>query len=625
MSSDTPIKDHGAERQLFLWRTVVAGVIMALMVGGLITRLAYLQVVEHGYYTLRSDDNRTRVQVVPPVRGLIYDRNGIVLADNLPAYRLEIIPEQVADIDATLDRLAEVVTISDRDRQRFFERMRKQPRFRGIPIRLNLSQREVARFEVNRRDFPGLEIRAGLTRHYPMGEVAAHLIGYVGGITEADQLIIDDKRYRGSTHIGRTGVEASHEDKLHGRPGSRLLETNAMGRALRELSFTPPQPGESLYLTVDAHIQRVAYQALGNHAGSVVALDPKTGGVLAMVSKPSFEPGLFVDGISRKNYQQLLDHPFRPLFNRSLQGQYPPGSTVKPVMALAALDRNSIDPTRRVWCPGYIQLPGSDRRWRDWKREGHGWLNMQEAIFRSSDVYFYKLGMDLGIDAMHRYATLFGLGHRTGVDLPRENAGLMPSREWKNGTRQQPWFPGETLNTVIGQGFMSATPLQLAHMTAELATRGNAKQPHVLMASQRDSNASREPYQPPAAEPIRLADESDWSVVAQAMESVVHARRGTANVYVDQGLNYRMAGKSGTAQVAALAQDEEAPEYDEIEHRFRDHALFVAYAPADDPEIAVAVVAEHGGGGSSTAGPIARRVIDAALEGPRLVQSDNAR
>lgn len=621
MPADTPIKNHAAERHLFLVRTIVAGLLMAVLLGLLITRLVFLQGVKHGYYDTRSDENRMRVQVAQPVRGLIYDRNGVVLADNLPSYRLEIVPEQVKDLHAAIDRLGEIIEVRKMDRERFFDRMRKEPRFRGTPIRLNLSQTEVARFEVNRANFPGMEIRAGLTRHYPMGEVAAHLVGYVGGITERELFIHDEKRYRGATHIGKVGAEYSYESLLHGQPGSRILEANAAGRALRQLQFNRPTPGHSLYLTIDSQLQSAAYEALGDHDGAVVAINPRTGGVLAMVSKPSFDPSLFVDGISHKNYDVLINDKHRPLFNRALQGQYPPGSTVKPIMALAALETHVIDPNRKVFCPGFIQLPGSKRKYRDWKRSGHGWLNLDQAIYRSSDVYFYKLGLDLGIDNIYRYASMFGLGQRTGIDMPRENSGLMPSREWKRGARHLPWYPGETLNTVIGQGFMTATPLQLAQMTALIAQRGRGRRPHILMASEDTANGNMQSVNTKTFPPIELNNDRNWGLVIKGMEDVVQAPRGTAHYYIGRDAPYRIAGKSGTAQVAGLAQDEAAPDEKDVERRFRDHALFIAFAPAQDPRIAVAVIVEHGGGGSSTASPIARQVMDAYLLGARPLQT----
>ena len=621
MAADNAIKNHAAERSMFLLRTAVAGAVIAVLVGVLLFRVSYLQVLRHGYYETRSQDNRMRVQVMPPVRGLIYDRNGVILADNLPAYRLEIVPEQVEDLSTTLDRLANIIEIRDADRDRFHERVAKTPRFRGVPIRLNLSQREVARFEVNRGDFPGVEIRAGLTRHYPLGAVAAHLVGYVGGITVQDLRRVDEKRYRGSNHIGKSGVEYSYESRLHGEPGSRVVETNASGRALRELEMNRPTAGESLYLTIDARLQKAAFDALGDQDGAVVAMDPNTGGLLALVSKPSYDPDLFVDGISHINYKRLITDPHKPLFNRALQGQYPPGSTVKPVMALAGLETDQIEADKQVWCPGFITLPGSNHRYRDWKRSGHGWVDMPEAIFRSSDVYFYKLGLKLGIDNIHRYGELFGLGARTGVDLPRENSGIMPSRAWKNGTRNQPWYPGETLNTIIGQGFMTTTPLQLAQMTSRIAGRGDGYKPHVLRAWKNPVDGSVTSSTPTPLRPIQLNDPAHWQVVIKGMEEVIGNPRGTAYHYVGQNLDYTIAGKSGSAQVTKLAQNEAAPDLEDVEHQFRDHALFVAFAPIENPEIAVAVLVEHGGGGSSVAGPVARQVIDAFRAQPPVLQA----
>ncbi|MDN5862162.1 MAG: penicillin-binding protein 2 [Salinisphaera sp.] len=623
MTADASLKNHRAERRLFVGRIAVAVLIMCLLTGVLLTRLAWLQIMQHEYYSLRSEENRTRVQLLQPVRGLIYDRNGVILAENLPAYRLEVIPAQVNNLQAAIDRLSRIMEIRSSDRERFFARVAQEPSYHSIPVRLNLSPREVAHFEVNSYRFPGMDVRAGLTRHYPLGKITAHLVGHVGGITAAELLFLKDQRYRGATLIGKTGVEDSYESLLHGYPGTRIVETNATGRPLRVLSESPPTSGRSIYLTIDAHLQTVAFRALGEHRGAVVAINPGTGAVLALVSKPSYNPNYFVGGISRKRYQALLHNPGNPLFNRALQGEYPPASTIKPMMALAALDQQTINPDKQVWCPGYITLPGSDRHWRDWLRSGHGWLNLTEAIYRSSDVYFYKLGLDLGIDAMHHYAVAFGLGHPTGIDLPGEAGGLMPSRAWKHGHRGVRWFPGETLNTAIGQGYVTATPLQLAQMAATIAQRGHAFQPHVLLASKSPGPGTMKRYTPKPVGPVTLDQNSYWELVIDAMEKVIHSPRGTAHRYVSGGLPYRMAGKSGTAQVHSLAQDQAAPDREDVARRRRDHALFIAFAPADDPRIAVAVVVEHGGGGSSTAGPIARQVTDAWLLGNRLVAAED--
>ncbi|RJS94644.1 penicillin-binding protein 2 [Salinisphaera sp. Q1T1-3] len=615
MAGDDAIKNHAAERRLFVIRTVVACGLLTLLIGLLFARIYYLQVYKHGYYETRSQDNRMRMAVVPPVRGLIFDRDGQLLANNRPAYQLEIVPEQVkGTVRQTIDRLGRIVDISDADRERFFSRLNQTPSFRGTPIKLSLTQAEVARFEVNREQFPGVDIRAGLTRHYPLGKYAAHIVGYVGGITERDLSNVDKKRYRGSSHIGKSGVELAYESALHGYPGSRVVETNASGRALRQLDETPAKAGDSLILTLDSGLQKAAYNALGDKDGAVVALDPQNGGVLALVSKPGYNPDLFVDGISHANYAKLISDPHKPLYNRALQGQYPPGSTIKPVMAIGALETGVIDPDKKVWCPGYITLPGSDHHYRDWKRSGQGWINLTQAIERSSDVYFYKLGMKLGIDDIHRYGSMFGLGHKTGIDLPRENAGIMPSREWKRGNRGQPWYPGETLITVIGQGYTTSTPLQLASMVSEIAERGHAYRPHVLKATKNPQSGEVTPYKPEALPPIQLKDERHWNTVINAMRGVIDNPHGTAHHYVGMNLKYPIAGKSGSAQVAGLPQNEVAPDLASIPYKLREHALFIAFAPIEHPKIAVAVLVEHGGGGSSVAGPIAREVIDHYLD-----------
>lgn len=620
MADDNEIKNHRAERHLVLSRALVAVLALCMLLGVLVARVGWLQIARHDYYQTRSQDNRMRMEIVQPVRGLIYDRNGTVLAQNLPAYRLVVVPEQVDDMGAALDRLSQYVEIRDSDRERLQQRLAATPSFRAVPIRLNLSEREVARFEVNRYRFPGMEIRAGLTRYYPLGRMMAHIVGYVGGVTGRQMMLLDDSRYRGATQIGKTGVEASYESKLRGYPGSRMVETNAVGRTVRKLQYDPPQSGKSLYLTLDARLQKVAFQALGDYSGAVVALDPKTGGVLAMVSKPSYNPNLFVGGISYKNYNRLLNNPRNPLYHRAIQGQYPPGSVVKPIMALAGLESGSIDPNKKVWCPGYVTLDGSDHRYRGWLRAGMGWVDMREALYRSSDVYFYKLAMKMGIDTIHHWASMFGLGRATGIDLPGENNGIMPSRAWKHAHRGTPWFPGETLITAIGQGYVTTTPLQLAEMVSLIAERGQGYLPHVLKAVQGDGDSAPQPVPLQPHKPIVVDNPQHWDVVIDGMRGVINNPRGTANNYAGRDLHYPMAGKSGTAQVTEIKQGVIAPDIEDMPWRLRPHALFIAFAPIKDPQIAVAVVVEHAGGGSSIGSPIARTVIDAWLldESPML-------
>lgn len=606
-------KNTWQEKRAFSNRVAVASAFVLLLLGVLIYRLVQLQSVQHEYFVTRSDENRMRVHPVVGVRGLIFDRNGVVLAENLPAYRLEITPEQSPDLNDTVDRLSQIISITARERERFFARVEASASFDQIPLKLNLDGDDLARFEVNRRQFPGVNVRAGLTRHYPLGEVTAHIVGYVGGITASDLQRVDPERYRGASYIGKTGIERQYEPLLHGDPGSQLIEADALGRRLRQLDYTHPTPGKTLYLTLDAHLQQAAKAAFEGRNGAAVALDVNTGEILAMVSVPSYEPGDFIDGISHKRYAELTEDTSRPLFHRAIQGQYPPGSTIKPIMALAGLESGVFNRRSRVHCPGYYQLPDSTRRHRDWKRRGHGTVDTHEAIAQSCDVYFYDLAHRLEIDRIHDFLEQFGLGSRTGVDIPNETTGLLPSREWKRRVRSENWYPGETLNIGIGQGFMLTTPLQLAEATARMATRGAGARPHLLR--QIKDNSSGE-VQAVAIEPlprITLQDASHWDEIHDAMVAVVHGRTGTAR-RIGEDAAYRIAGKTGTAQVAGLAQeDDEAPQLTDVPYHLRDHALFVAYAPADAPKVAVAVIAEHSGSGGAVASPIARRILDVAL------------
>ncbi len=606
-------KNTWQEKRAFSIRVAVAGAFVLLLLGVLIYRLVQLQSVQHEYFVTRSDENRMRVQPVVGVRGLIYDRNGVVLAENLPAYRLEIIPEQSANLHDTVDRLSQIVAISDRERERFFARVEASASFDQIPLKLNLNGDDLARFEVNRRQFPGVNVRAGLTRHYPLGEVTAHIVGYVGGITASDLERVDPERYRGASYIGKTGIERQYEPLLHGDPGSQLIEADALGRRLRQLDYTHPTPGKTLYLTLDAHLQQAAKAAFEGRNGAAVAIEVNTGEILAMVSVPSYEPGDFIDGISHKRYAELTADTSRPLFHRAIQGQYPPGSTIKPIMALAGLENGIFNRRSKVHCPGYYQLPDSTRRHRDWKRRGHGTVNTHEAIAQSCDVYFYDLAHRLEIDRIHDFLQQFGLGARTGVDIPNETTGLLPSREWKRRARSENWYPGETLNIGIGQGFMLTTPLQLAEATARIATRGGSARPHLLRQVKDNSSGEMQAVNIEPLPRIELHDRSNWNEIHDAMVAVVHGPTGTAR-RIGQDAPYRIAGKTGTAQVAGLAQeDDEAPQLTDVPYHLRDHALFVAYAPADVPRVAVAVIAEHSGSGGAVASPIARRILDVAL------------
>ncbi|MGD2112160.1 MAG: penicillin-binding protein 2 [Gammaproteobacteria bacterium] len=605
------LKDHFFEYHLFSSRAITLLVLCGLLLLALLSRLLYLQVIEHEHFRTLSEDNRVKVQPIAPNRGLIYDRNGILLADNFPSYRLEITAEQVDDMPSTLRALEDIVHIRETDRTRFEKLRARKPRFEAIPLRFHLSDAEVARFSVNRHRFPGVEIKAGLARRYPQGSLAVHALGYVGRIDEQSLKNLDSSNYSGTTHIGKTGVEKTYEKILHGSVGVRQVETTAQGRVVRVLKRTPPIPGQNLYLTLDSRLQADAEAAFGDFSGSAVALDPKTGDVLALVSQPTYDPNPFVNGIDYDDYRQLRDNEDQPLFNRALRGQYPPGSTVKPFIGLAGLEQGITGSKSSTYCPGFYTLPGSTRKYRDWKRTGHGTVDLDTAITQSCDVYFYDLALSLGIDRIHNYLEHFGFGTRTGIDLVGELPGLLPSPKWKRRRRGEPWFPGETIITGIGQGFFLTTPLQLAAATTVLANRGFWMKPNIIHAEQEAGRDALLPHRAQISETMSINNPDNWDNVMHSMEDVVHSPRGTAR-RIGEDSPYRIAGKTGTAQVFGL-KDEEKYDADTIAEKLRDHALFIAFAPVDDPQIAVAVIVENGGGGGSVAAPIARIIMDSYL------------
>lgn len=606
------IKDFVREHHLFRVRAMLAFVGVALLLLGIAARYFHLQIIEHEAFTTRSEANRVKVRPIAPTRGLIYDRNGLIVAENRPAYRLEAVPEQIDDLDGTLAALRQHIRLTDEDIAEFRELLRLKRDFHSIPLRLSLSDGEVARFAVNRHRFPGIDVVPHLTRHYPLGEHLAHVVGYVGRINVDELRSADSGQYTASSHIGKTGIERTYELYLHGSPGLERVEVNAQGRVLRVLERTDPVPGTDLHLNLDAGLQITAEAAFEGYAGSVVALEPDTGAVLALVSVPSFDPNLFVGGIDSDTYRALNRSPRAPLYNRALSGSYPPGSTIKPLMALAGLELGLREPGEEIRCPGYFQLPGEERRYRDWKRRGHGDVDLATSIYRSCDVYYYKLAVELGINRIHDYLAPFGLGEPTGIDSGPERPGLLPSPEWKRRERGLPWFPGETVITGIGQGFTLTTPVQLAVATATLATRGTRPQPQLVRALSNPATGERQELRATPAGRVPVQDPSHWEMVIDAMEAVVHSIRGTAHSIATD--DYRIAGKTGTAQVYGLPQDQkEALDPEEIELQLRDHALFIAFAPADDPKIAVATVVEHGGSGGRVAGPVTKAVIDAYL------------
>jgi penicillin-binding protein 2 len=611
--SSLTIKDHFRETHLFQVRAITAAIIGIVLFGIIIARLFYLQIISHDHYTTLSEDNRVNILPIPPIRGLIYDRNGVLLAQNLPSFSLELVPEHIDNLQETLEHLQQLIDISPDELKRFHELRKKKRRFEGIPLRFRLNEVERARIAVNQDRLPGVEVNAELTRHYPQGEVASHIIGYVGRINEQELETLDASRYSATRHIGKVGVERSYEEQLHGEVGFQRVETNAQGRIVNAdpEERTLPVPGQHLYLTIDTKVQKVAEQAFADNNGALVAIDPRNGEVIAFVSMPTYDPNLFVNGIDRKTYSELRDSPERPLFNRALQGQYPPGSTIKPLIGLAGLEENLIRPGEALKCPGYYMLKNDERRYRDWKKEGHGQTNLTKAIVESCDVYFYDLSLVLTIDRMEKYLGLFGVGSQTGIDLRGEASGLLPSREWKRRAHRLPWFPGETLITGIGQGFTLTTPLQLAEITATLASNGQRITPRVLHSIRDPLYSELELRDSPQAEKIPIKNPQNWQVIIDAMTEVVHGLRGTARG-ISHNMPYKMAGKTGTAQVFGIAQDEEYDE-EKIAKKLRDHALFIAFAPVDEPRIAVAVIVENGGSGSSAAAPIARQVIDAYL------------
>ena len=608
MSSRFTLKDHFRESRLINERLIFAALIAGLLFLIVMVRLSVLQVVEHEHFNTLSNQNRVDITPLPPQRGLIFDRNGVILAENIPTFSLELTPENVLDLDSTLAELALLFSMTDEEIVDIKGRIKRQRGFRQFVFRQRLTEQEVAVFSVNRHRFPGVDVVGRLIRHYPQGALFAHTIGYVGRINERDQKRIDAQNYKGTQQIGKTGIERYYEDLLHGQVGHKQVETNVQGRIVREIKSTPSTAGQDLFLHLDVNLQRVAAQELGEYNGAVVALDPKTGGVLAMVSKPDFDPNLFVSGISTKNYSVLRDSLDRPLFDRTLRGHYPPGSTLKPFVALAGLELGLVDEHTESFCPGWFSLPGQDHRYRCWKSHGHGKVDLKTSISQSCDVYFYDLANALGIDRLHGFLDLFGFGHRTGVDVPSESRGLSPSSEWKRTRRNQAWFPGETVISGIGQGFNQTTPIQLAQATATLAMRGVNVSPHVARASRKTSDSELQLISSKVSEALPMESSQNWEAVIDSMVEVVHGQRGTAR-HVGKGLPFKMAGKTGTAQVFGIKQDEKY-DAETLAKKLHDHALFTAFAPADKPEIVIAIVVENGGSGSRMAAPIARKIIE---------------
>ncbi len=610
MPQPVALKDPQLEARIIGARTVAAVLVVLVALGIIATRYHTLQIDEFESYRTQSERNRVHLQPLPPKRGLIFDRNGVLLADNRPSFILSLVPERIDDLEATVADIANLVAISDNDRERFERELKRSRPYQPVPLRFRLTEEERALLAVNQHRMPGVVVDAQLLRHYPHGELFSHALGYVGRINEQEQALLDETNYRGTFHIGKVGVEKHYEDMLHGTVGYQNEENNAHGRVLRVLERNPPKPGSDLTLHLDYAVQKAAFDALGEQRGAVVAMDPRTGGILAMVSTPGFDTNLFVNGISTKDYSALRDSIDVPLFNRAVQGSYPPGSTMKPFIGLAGLELGIFTPESTVPDPGWYMLPGSSRKYRDWilriRGTGHApEVDLKMAIAESCDVYFYELARRLTIDGMHDYLAPYGFGAPTGVDTTTERSGVLPSTQWKREAMAQPWYPGETISAGIGQGYMLATPLQLASATAILAARGERRTPRFLKA------VDGEPISAPGLDPLTAAAQN-WDAIFDGMRAVVHEEKGTAE-YLSEEITYEMAGKTGTAQVIGIAQGEVYNE-EEVAERHRHHGLFIAFAPIEAPTIAVAIIVENGGG-SSAAAPIARDVIDTWLEG----------
>lgn len=600
------VKNHEREVRVFRNRSLVAVLIIVLMAGALFSRLVYLQVIEHDVFITRSDSNRMRVEPLPPRRGLIYDRNGKLLAENRPTYNLTIVRERVDDLDTTLQRLIDILDLPESEVDAFRARsLQRQRPYQPALLMSDLSEDQIARLAVNRYLLSGVEVEAQLMRYYPDPIVMSHVLGYVGRINTEELAELDPGNYAGTHFIGKTGVESTYEDQLHGKAGLRKVETNARGRVLRELDRDPAEPGKDIELTIDSRLQHMAYDLLDGRRGAIVAIQPKTGDILAMVSAPGFDINKFVTGISYKDYQALQNNLDLPLYNRAVRGQYPPGSTVKPFEALGALQNGVVKPNDIIYDPGYFQLPNDTRRYHNWLRWGHGRVDLERALEVSNNTYFYTMAYRLGIDRLSETMHEFGFGEVTSLDVQGALPGLMPSREWKREKYNQAWYPGETLSAGIGQGYFMATPLQLATATATLANHGHWVRPH--LAKQVGDEAIEPPFAGTKPD-VQIDHARWWQDVYEGMEAVLHGSEGTARK-VGAGMQYEMAAKTGTAQVFSLGQNQKY-DADELTERLRDHALFIGFAPVDDPQIAIAVIVENAGGGVSGLG---RELTDAWL------------
>ncbi|AMJ93984.1 penicillin-binding protein 2 [Alteromonas stellipolaris] len=605
------IRDHSAEANLFARRASIAFIIVVMMLGVVLNNLYSLQVEQHDVYQTRSNGNRIKVLPVAPNRGLIYDRNGILLAENRPVFSLEITPEQTNDLDATLDGLTQLMGITPEERESFNSSLKGQRRFKPIALRTKLSEVDVALFSASKHLYPGVQIEARLARHYPYKEALTHVLGYVARINKKDlQKLVEagqEDNYAATHDIGKLGVEKYHEELLHGSVGYQQVEVNNQGRIIRVLNVDPPVPGKDIVLNIDLSLQLATQQALEGQRGAVIVSDIKTGGILALFSNPSYDPNLFVHGISRKNYAALLNSPDRPLINRATQGQYPPASTIKPHLGLIGLEEGIITEEYTIQDNGRYQLPNVSHTWRDWRKWGHGEVDIAKAIEVSCDIYYYDLAYKLGIDKISESMYEFGFGDFTGIDLYEESDANMPSRGWKRARFNQPWYIGDTIPVGIGQGFWSTTPIQLSHSVNTLVNRGERIIPQIIRGfMHEDSSVEIIPLK--TLRPIEIKNQHNVDIVLNAMHDVVHGKEGGArHTFADAP--YQSAGKTGTAQLFSVGQDEKY-DAEKIDERLRDNAMYVGFAPFENPEISVTVVLENAGGGSKNAAPVAKKIMD---------------
>ena len=603
------IRDHSAEANLFARRAFVGFVFVLGLVAVLITNLYNIQVKDHQDYQTRSNDNRIKVIPIAPNRGLIYDRNGVLLAENKPVYNLEVIPEEVDNLEKSLEQVSQLITITEQEKQDFLKDIKNTRRFKSQVLKARLDEADVATFSVNQHKFPGFSIEARLARYYPFGDTLTHALGYVAKLNRKELNKLEQEgqatNYRATHDIGKLGIQKYYEQLLHGQVGSQRVEVNNRGRVIRTLSMLPPQPGSDLVLTLDIGLQQIAQHALKNMRGAVVVMDAKDGGILALYSNPSYDPNLFVHGISSKNYKALLN-PDRPLINRATQGRYAPASTIKPHMAILALEENMVTEGTTMWDPGFFEIQNVEHKWRDWKRWGHGHVDVYKAIEESCDTYFYDTAYRLGITKISNFMARFGFGDLSGIDIHEETTAILPSKEWKENRFKESWWPGDTISVGIGQGYWTATPIQIANATNILVNKGVNHPPHLAQVAKKEDDVTQ--INNEEKPPVVLNNPDNWRIAIDAMHNTVTKVTGTAHKAF-KGVNYDPAGKTGTAQVVSIAQGEKY-DAESLKERQRDNAIYVGFAPYNNPQIVVSIVVENNGGGSTVGAPIARQLMD---------------